>query len=54
MTKLGDNLKINSARLWGDINETAKFGGTEWVQPDQMDEVRFNNPGVCGTPSAPQ
>jgi N-carbamoyl-L-amino-acid hydrolase len=28
MTKLGDNLKINSARLWGDINETAKFGGT--------------------------
>ncbi|MET0443466.1 MAG: Zn-dependent hydrolase [Pseudorhodoplanes sp.] len=28
MTKLGDNLKINSARLWDAINETAKFGGT--------------------------
>ena len=28
MTKLGDNLKINSERLWGAINETAKFGGT--------------------------
>lgn len=28
MTKLGDNLKIDSARLWDTINETAKFGGT--------------------------
>ena len=28
MTKLGDNLKINSARLWDAINDTAKFGGT--------------------------
>jgi len=28
MTKPGDNLKINSARLWDAINETAKFGGT--------------------------
>ena len=28
MTKLGDNLKIDSARLWDTINETAKFGAT--------------------------
>ncbi|MDB5618845.1 Zn-dependent hydrolase [Tardiphaga sp.] len=28
MTKLGDNLKIDSARLWDTIHETAKFGGT--------------------------
>ncbi|WP_441240507.1 Zn-dependent hydrolase [Tardiphaga sp. 768_D3_N2_1] len=28
MTKLGDNLKIDSARLWDTINETAEFGGT--------------------------
>src|SRR6195952_3058474 len=28
MTKLGDNLKIDSARLWDSIHETAKFGGT--------------------------
>jgi N-carbamoyl-L-amino-acid hydrolase len=28
MTKLGDNLKIDSARLWDTITETAKFGAT--------------------------
>ena len=28
MTKLGDNLKIDSARLWDTIGETAKFGAT--------------------------
>src|SRR6201995_771471 len=28
MTKIASNLQIDSARLWGDIHETAKFGGT--------------------------
>jgi N-carbamoyl-L-amino-acid hydrolase len=28
MTKAKSNLQIDSARLWGDIHETAKFGGT--------------------------
>ena len=28
MTKARSNLQIDSARLWGDIHETAKFGGT--------------------------
>jgi N-carbamoyl-L-amino-acid hydrolase len=28
MTKTKSNLQIDSARLWGDIHETAKFGGT--------------------------
>jgi beta-ureidopropionase / N-carbamoyl-L-amino-acid hydrolase len=28
MTKLGDNLKIDSARLWDTISETSKFGAT--------------------------
>ena len=28
MTKIASNLQINSARLWGDIHETAKFGAT--------------------------
>jgi N-carbamoyl-L-amino-acid hydrolase len=28
MNKTGSNLQIDSARLWGDIHETAKFGGT--------------------------
>jgi hypothetical protein len=28
MTQRLPNLQINSARLWGDIHETAKFGGT--------------------------
>jgi N-carbamoyl-L-amino-acid hydrolase len=28
MTKARSNLQIDSARLWGDIHDTAKFGGT--------------------------
>src|ERR1700745_391692 len=28
MTKIASNLQIDSARLWGDIHETAKFGAT--------------------------
>ena len=28
MTKIGSNLQIDSARLWGTIHETAKFGAT--------------------------
>ena len=28
MTKIASNLQINSARLWDDIHETAKFGAT--------------------------
>ena len=28
MTKIASNLQINSARLWGTIHETAKFGAT--------------------------
>ena len=28
MTKIASNLQINSARLWGTIDETAKFGAT--------------------------
>jgi N-carbamoyl-L-amino-acid hydrolase len=28
MTKAKSNLQIDSARLWGDIHDTAKFGGT--------------------------
>ncbi|MGL4558102.1 MAG: M20/M25/M40 family metallo-hydrolase, partial [Afipia sp.] len=28
MTKARSNLQIDSARLWGDIHETAKFGAT--------------------------
>src|SRR5437868_1509857 len=28
MTKITSNLQIDSARLWGTIHETAKFGGT--------------------------
>ena len=28
MTKIASNLQIDSARLWGTIHETAKFGAT--------------------------
>src|SRR3954463_12705302 len=28
MTKIASNLQIDSARMWGTIHETAKFGGT--------------------------